>query len=120
TGGALVGLSGVGKSQAALEYAYRYRCHYDLIWRVIAEEPAGMHTDMTTLAGKLGVQDTSGPQEMILGLREKLTEFDRWLLIFDNAEDREPLHRYWPGEGGHVLVTSNRNLNWRSLSVRAF
>ncbi|MEU4805164.1 FxSxx-COOH system tetratricopeptide repeat protein [Actinosynnema sp. NPDC023587] len=114
----LLGMSGVGKSQTALEYAHRYRCHYDLVWRVIAEEPSTISSDLTSLAHQLGVLDTESPQAMLVGLRQKLAELDRWLVIFDNAVDRDVLHRYWPGEDGHVLITSNRNLGWRNLALR--
>ena len=45
-----------------------------------------------------------------------LRERDRWLLIFDNAEDPAVLAEYLPGGGGHVVITS-RNPDWQELAT---
>ncbi len=45
-----------------------------------------------------------------------LRERDRWLLIFDNAEDPAALARYLPGGGGQVVITS-RNPGWHELAT---
>jgi tetratricopeptide (TPR) repeat protein len=45
-----------------------------------------------------------------------LRERDRWLLIFDNAEDPAALAGYLPGGGGQVVITS-RNPGWQELAM---
>ncbi len=40
----------------------------------------------------------------------------RWLLIYDNAEDPQALADYLPGGAGHVLITS-RNPDWHELAT---
>ena len=41
---------------------------------------------------------------------------DRWLLVFDNAEDPEDLAHWLPGGSGHVLITS-RARRWEEIAV---
>lgn len=48
---ALVGIGGIGKTQLAAEYAYRYFDDYTLIWWMRAEEPATLAMDYCSLAG---------------------------------------------------------------------
>jgi hypothetical protein len=48
--GALYGMGGVGKTQLAVEYVYRYSGEYDLVWWV----PGSGHEDADRLAAKLG------------------------------------------------------------------
>jgi tetratricopeptide (TPR) repeat protein len=45
-----------------------------------------------------------------------LRDRDRWLLIYDNAEDPAALAPYLPGGGGQVLITS-RNPAWHELAI---
>jgi hypothetical protein len=45
-----------------------------------------------------------------------LHDQQRWLLIYDNAEDPQALSRYLPGGTGHVLITS-RNPDWDELAT---
>jgi hypothetical protein len=45
-----------------------------------------------------------------------LRDRDRWLLIFDNAEDPAALASYLPGGGGQVVITS-RNPGWQELAT---
>jgi hypothetical protein len=49
----LRGLGGIGKTQIALEYAYRYGAAYRLVWWVRAEEPETLAADYAALAVQL-------------------------------------------------------------------
>ena len=114
--GALYGLGGVGKSQLALEYAHRYGADYDLIWWIPSENPLTIPVMLARLARRLGLA-LQGDQEELAGVAlDALRVRDRWLLVFDNAEQPDELARWRPaGDGGHLLVTS-RNPAWSALA----
>lgn len=53
------GIGGVGKTQTALEYAYRYRHLYDWVFWVRAESSAELLKSYSSAGKKVGVFDSS-------------------------------------------------------------
>jgi tetratricopeptide (TPR) repeat protein len=106
------GLGGVGKTQLALEYAHRYSTEYDVIWWVPAEQPVAIPGSMARLARRLGVPEQADQSELLASLWDVLRKRDRWLLVYDNADQPRELAPYRPpGGNGQVLVTS-RTPTW--------
>jgi Tetratricopeptide repeat len=101
------GLGGVGKTQLALEYAYRFAVDYDVIWWVPSEQPAAIPGLLAGLAKRLGVPEHLDRAELLASLWDELRRRDRWLLVYDNAQGPRELAPYRPpGGAGRVLVTS--------------
>ncbi len=114
---ALAGMGGVGKTQLAAEYAYRFAAGYDVVWWIAAEQAGLIGEQVAALAAGLGC---AGPDtDMDTAGRAALGELrrrDRWLLVFDNAESSQELAAWLPGGAGHVLITS-RSRGWAEIAV---
>ena len=123
---AIHGLGGVGKTQLALEYAYRHGADYRLVGWVRSEEAVRRASDYAALAAALGLpeKDAQDQGAIIQAVRACLETRGDWLLVFDNAPDPQALGEYLPRGGiGHVVVTS-RHAAWggvaRPLEVPTF
>ncbi|WP_367134559.1 FxSxx-COOH system tetratricopeptide repeat protein [Saccharothrix sp. HUAS TT1] len=107
----LRGLGGVGKSQLAIEHVHRCAADFDVVWWIPAEQPSLIPDHLAELGAALGVDGAADPTARVLA---ELRGRQRWLLVFDNAEDVDALRPYVPSRGGWVLVTTRRN-GFRSL-----
>jgi tetratricopeptide (TPR) repeat protein len=115
---ALWGMGGVGKTQIALEYAYSHKPDYRVVWWLRSEEASTLLSDYAQLAPKLYPE--SGPVADLNAARDAvkawLQQNEKWLLIFDNAQNPEAIKDFMPGDGpGHVIITS-RSQEWGQLA----
>jgi hypothetical protein len=110
---ALTGMAGVGKTQIALEYAYRHAHELDLAWWLGAEKPTTLQEDYAALAGPLGLQEVQERELAVItyAVRRELSCRERWLLVFDNASEPKDVLHLLPEGNGHILITS-RHLTW--------
>ncbi len=111
---ALSGLGGVGKTQTAIEYAVRHRDDYpDGVYWTNAESESGLKSGFVEFAKvlRLAAAASTDQEQIVRAALEWLNGTNRWLLIFDNVDDRRDLRPFVPDRGeGHILVTSRESV----------
>jgi tetratricopeptide (TPR) repeat protein len=121
---ALHGLGGVGKTQLAIEYAWRFQSEYDVVWWIPADQSVLVRSSLAGLAPHLGLPPATatGIEDAAVAVLDSLRRGDpysRWLLIFDNADQPEDINDIIPRGLGHVLITS-RNHRWEAVVDTVF
>ncbi|KAJ5940817.1 hypothetical protein N7516_000985 [Penicillium verrucosum] len=85
---ALWGLGGSGKTQVALEFAWRHIedgvC--SVFW-VHADNRATFTQDYKAIADKLGLPDDLDGEKLLTAVRDRIEGQSRWLIVLDNADD---------------------------------
>lgn len=106
---AISGLGGVGKTQIAIEYAYRQRQDYQTILWTLAGNRESLVAGYITIAELLMLPERGAPEQMIVvrGVIRWLTTHNEWLLLLDNADDLAIVREFIPSAfNGHILLTT--------------
>ncbi len=104
---AISGLGGIGKTQIAIEYAYRYAREYEAVLWVQADSHEVLVSDFARLAQTLELPDKEEKDQwrIVSAVKRWLQEHSAWLLILDNADEPAVLADFLPrGMGGATLV----------------
>ena len=107
---ALDGMGEIGKTQTALEFAYRHRESYPFIFWVRANTRETLVEDYVSIAARLVLptKDDKDQNQIVDAVKQWLASHPGWLLVLDNADDLiHTVDDFLPNtEYGHVLLTT--------------
>ncbi|HEU5382399.1 MAG TPA: NB-ARC domain-containing protein [Ktedonobacteraceae bacterium] len=113
---AITGLGGIGKTQIAVEYAYRSQGqgHFTHILWINAANKETIIASFMAIAELLSLysaRNEINQYKLVEAVKRWLEQCNqRWLLIFDNADDLPILDGYFPRKGkGSILLTTRAN-----------
>src|SRR6266566_3030647 len=115
---AITGLGGIGKTQVAIEYAYRHKVAYHYILWVNATFRETLIEGFVNIARLLALpaKDEHDQNIMVAIVQQWLANHNEWLLIMDNADDSILVTEFLPrGDNGHILLTT-REQAWGSVA----
>jgi tetratricopeptide (TPR) repeat protein/transcriptional regulator with XRE-family HTH domain len=117
---AISGLGGIGKTQTALEYAYRYANDYEAILWVRADSRETLVSDFAALTQTLDLREKEETDQfrMVAAVKRWLEEHGLWLLVFDNVDDLAMLSDFLPRRpGGAVLLTTRSQITGQMKKI---
>ncbi|HEY1348002.1 MAG TPA: FxSxx-COOH system tetratricopeptide repeat protein [Ktedonobacteraceae bacterium] len=106
---ALCGLGGIGKTQIAIEYAYRYDEAYSGVLWARASTRDMLILDFVAIANILDLEEKNDQDQMhiIAAVKQWLANNKGWLLILDNIHEIDLINEFLPTEvNNHVLLTT--------------
>jgi tetratricopeptide (TPR) repeat protein len=116
---ALSAMGGMGKTQIAIEYAYRHEKDYSAVLWTFADTEQSISSGFAKIAALLTLpeKDSTEQAAVTAAVRRWLEEHDGWLMVFDNSDQPELLKSFLPQpQRGHVLLTS-RNQVFQSIGI---
>jgi NB-ARC domain len=107
---ALSGLGGIGKTQIALEYAYRFQSNYQAVLWVQADTHENLTSSYLTLAALLNLPEKDEQESAIVitAVKNWLQETPNWLLILDNADELALLPDFLPPSMEEKVILTTR------------
>jgi len=106
---AISGLGGIGKTQIAIEYAYKFRNEYQAVLWARADSREVLASDFGAIAYLLNLPEKKGRNQgrIIDAVMRWLQDHSEWLLILDNANDVKVVKEFLPSlNTGHILLTT--------------
>ncbi|HET8842725.1 MAG TPA: FxSxx-COOH system tetratricopeptide repeat protein, partial [Ktedonobacteraceae bacterium] len=111
---ALSGLGGIGKTQVAIEYAYRYTHAYRTVFWLAADSAESVMGSLYQIAEQLELPARQATEQshMAAAVQRWLAMHSGWLLIGDNVDDLALLRSVVPSvqQGALLLTTRHQAL----------
>ena len=114
-------LGGIGKTQTALEYAYRYAAKYDYIGWIAAESETTVVASYKDFAVRMKLlnKDQYNKELIIETVLNWLYSNSGWLFVYDNIEELSEKTSWWPKKNkGNILITTRNHLNKIGTSIK--
>lgn len=104
------GLGGVGKTQLAIEYGYRFGGNYeDAVWFITADSSVSIYNSFLEFAKeyRIKITENCNATELQTAVQCWLNDHEKWLLIIDNLENYYDLEPYLSNTlQGYLLITT--------------
>ncbi|KAJ2902096.1 hypothetical protein MKZ38_001005 [Zalerion maritima] len=110
----LCGLGGVGKTQLAIEYAHRFKNCYQFCFWVTCDSLVRAAEGFSEIARVLDLGDLGVVQNLGNVKHWFHTTYERWLLIFDNAERLRDMADFWPQSRNGAVLLTTQDARWLS------
>ena len=111
---ALTGMGGMGKTQVAIEYAYRYKQTYQAVFWLGAETTENMLYSLQQMSDliQLPAHEAADQSRLVAASRRWLATHQGWLVIIENVEDLDVLRPLLPlpGQGARLLTARRQAL----------
>ncbi|KAI1845576.1 hypothetical protein JX266_008187 [Neoarthrinium moseri] len=100
----IYGLSGVGKTQLAQEFAYRHLDDYKFIFWIDCATTARLEESVRSICNDIGLADQN------IQHPKQISPDIRWLMIFDNVEPDVSIESYFPRTvNGAIIITCRKS-----------
>lgn len=107
---ALLGMSGVGKSELLAQYAWKHAQQYKFVWWVRADSWNSLAADLTALADRIGLPMSDSDDE----LRQLKQYFlhNRGLILLDGAATDPKIVKFIPNISSTRFLVSSLDQTW--------
>jgi tetratricopeptide (TPR) repeat protein/nucleoside phosphorylase len=116
---AISGLGGIGKTQIAVEFAYRHQQNYQTVLWALADTRESLVSGYLAIAELLDLPQKNEQDQMVIikAVIYWLQTHGSWLLILDNADDLALVQEFLPpSSSGHILLTTRAQAMGRLAS----